>query len=333
MAQIRIITIGASAGGFNALAELAARFTPDMNAAVFIVLHLSKKAVGEVLVNFLQKTTKLRCKLAEDNEDIEPGVIYIAKPDYHLLIKETKIRVTQGAHENLWRPSIDVMMRSAAASHGPNAIGIILTGMLDDGVSGMAAIKKSGGICIVQDPNQAEFPDMPLNVLNSVEVDHSAHLADMGYIIKDVLSKKPLENHVPSEIKNEAEIIEEMEIGIDKVKKIGGKPTVFACPDCGGMLMEITEGKRRRFRCYTGHAFSEEALIEKQNEALEESLWISVRIMEERKNLLKLFAEAEQGKGLLKSAENNLHNIEEIDVHINRLKEVLLRSRKNMEHN
>ena len=148
-----VIVIGASAGGLNAIAELVSQFPTDLNAAVFVVLHLSKAALGDILVNRIQKNTSLDCKIAEHNEEIKSGQIYIAPPDEHLLAKEDRIVIGRGPAENRFRPSIDVLFRSAAASHGEKVIGIILTGFLNDGTAGMMAIKQSGGHCIVQDRN------------------------------------------------------------------------------------------------------------------------------------------------------------------------------------
>src|SRR5215218_10032043 len=157
-----IIVIGTSAGGINALPELFPRLPKDINAAFFIVIHVSKTGLGEFLLHRLQGYTDLTVKLARDNEEIDVGCIYVAPADYHLIVKQDVIVLGQGPAENRWRPSIDVLFRSAAAAYGARTIGVILTGLLNDGTSGMIAVKKCGGICMVQDPNEADFPDMPL---------------------------------------------------------------------------------------------------------------------------------------------------------------------------
>src|SRR4051812_1420804 len=168
-----IIVAGASAGGLNALCEFVAQLQEDTDAAIFLVLHLSKVGIGTFLHNKLQQFTQLHCMLAQDNMPIKKGTVYIAPPDYHLIIKKGVMIISNGPQENRWRPSIDVLFRSAAAAYGERVIGVVLTGLLNDGSSGMAAIKKVGGSTIVQDPNEAEYPEMPLSVLSSIEVDYA----------------------------------------------------------------------------------------------------------------------------------------------------------------
>jgi two-component system chemotaxis response regulator CheB len=211
-----IITIGASAGGLNAMTEVVTQLSEQMNAAIFIVLHLSKVGLGDFLVHRLQKYTDYTCRIARDGEKIEANHIYIAPPDQHLLVKEDEIVIGLGPAENRWRPSIDVLFRSAAVSFGSRAIGIILTGFLNDGTSGMSAIKRSGGHLIVQDPNQAEYPDMPLSVLESIEVDYCLPLNKMGEAIKTIINNsEPKINTVPQEVVREAEIAEKVVTTID----------------------------------------------------------------------------------------------------------------------
>ena len=167
-----VVTIGASAGGLNAIYEIVSQLSPEINAAIFIVIHLSRAAIGDILVNRMQKSSSLPCEIAEHDKIFRAGYIYVAPPDAHLLVKDDHMVIGRGPEENRFRPSIDVLFRSAAASHGEKSIGIILTGFLNDGTAGMMAIKQSGGHCIVQDPNEAEYPDMPLSVLETMGVDY-----------------------------------------------------------------------------------------------------------------------------------------------------------------
>ena len=144
-----VIVVGASAGGMNALIELVAELRPGTNAAVFIVLHLSRTSVSNFLLQRLQPHTSLQCTIAKDNKPIEKDHINITSPNYHLLVKKDRIILGSGPQENRWRPSIDVLFRSAAAAYSTRSIGVVLTGLLDDGTTGMDAIKRSGGTCIV----------------------------------------------------------------------------------------------------------------------------------------------------------------------------------------
>lgn len=293
-----IITIGASAGGLNAMAEVVTLLPEKINAAVFIVLHLSKIGLGDFLIHRLQKYTAYTCKIAKNGEKIEVDHIYIAPPDEHLLVKEGEIVIGQGPAENRWRPSVDVLFRSSAASYGSRVIGIILTGFLNDGTLGMWAIKRSGGNCIVQDPNQAEYPDMPLSVLENMEVDYCIPLQKIGETIRTIAeSSKPAINTVPFEMLKEAEISEKVFTSIDNVAEVSVK-ALYACPDCGGGLWTVNNDAIKRYRCHIGHSYSEDDLLLKQSQSIEATLWIALRMMEERRTLLTRIGEDETNKGL-----------------------------------
>jgi two-component system chemotaxis response regulator CheB len=327
--KLPIIVIGASAGGLNALIELVSQLDDDMHAAIFIVLHLSEKSVGDYLVYQLQPHTSFLCKLALKNETIESGTIYIAPPDRHLLIKENGTWIGHGAKENRWRPSIDVLFRSAAAYHGSAVIGIILTGLLDDGTAGMSAIHKSGGICIVQDPNEAEFPDMPLSVLNNMEVDYCVSLSAIKETVAECI--ETVENSeafpIPKDVIAEAAISEKIAAGIPAVQELG-EQSVFICPDCGGGLWEIADDKLHRYRCHVGHAYSERDLGKRQAETVESTLWMALRMMEERKNFMEKIVRQNKQKGLGKMATLYEKKVTDISFHILRMKEILYDAQK-----
>jgi two-component system, chemotaxis family, protein-glutamate methylesterase/glutaminase len=318
-----VIVIGASAGGLNALCEVIAQFPKDINASIFVVLHLSRRGIGEFLQHRLQQYTELKCEMASDKREIERSHIYIAPPNLHLLIKEDVMIISDGVHENRWRPSIDVLFRSAAVAYSNRTIGVMLTGLLDDGTAGMIAIKKCGGICIVQDPNEAEYPDMPLSVLNNVQVDYCVPLAQMGFVILDYIHNAQLNGStVPQDILAESELVEKLITSIDAVSKLGDH-SLYACPDCGGGLWEIKENNFRRYRCHIGHLYSEADLLKKQQENIEESLWVALRMLEERKSLLKRISEEEVKKGLAKLSEEHKQRAEDLERHIDTLKKVL----------
>jgi two-component system chemotaxis response regulator CheB len=318
-----VITIGASAGGLNAISELVSQLPPDLNAVVFVVMHLSKSALGDILVSRIQKNTALICQLAKDKERIQKGHIYIAPPDFHLLVKKDKIVIGNGPAENRFRPSIDVLFRSAAVNYGEKAIGIILTGMLNDGRTGMWAIKQSGGYCIVQDPNEAEFPDMPLSVLEAMEVDHCASLKKMGAVIETIIrNAKPKGISPPAEIVMESDLSERTATSLNGVSHLG-EQTVYACPDCGGGLWGVTNGRIKHFRCHIGHTYSERDLVIKQSESLESTMWVALRMMEERKILLVRLAKESMSKGLQQLGGTYHEQAEQLDIHVGKLKELL----------
>jgi len=313
----------------NALTELVAQIKTGMDAAVFIVLHLSRTSISNFLQLRLQQHTALNCVIAKDGEAIEKDHIYIASSNQHLLVKKNKIVLGSGPEENRWRPSIDVLFRSAAAAYSTKTIGIVLTGLLDDGTTGMDAIKRSGGTCIVQDPNEAEYPDMPLSVLNTMEVDYCIPLSKMGDIIFDITQTDPEEKPAPRDVIIESDIAERVVVDFDNVAALGEK-SIFACPDCGGGLWYIKNGSGHvnRYRCHIGHSYSEKDLVVKQSEMLESTLWIALRIMEERRNLLKKMEEDVAKKGLARMASGHREKKEALQVHIDNLKKVLFATQK-----
>ncbi len=317
-----IITIGTSAGGISAVSKLVSTFNQDLDAAIFIVIHLSRKSTMEVILHTVQKQTRLKCVVPEDQQEIENRTIYLAKADHHMLLEKGRVIITRGAFENHWRPSIDVLFRSAAAAYGSQVTGIILTGLLDDGTSGMTAIKRSGGLCIVQDPAEAEFPDMPNNVLRAVEVDYSVPVSEMEYILTDQFSRSSnKETEAPADVKLEAEITRRMTSNVEDLAKLGDF-TQLTCPECGGVLVKVANDKIPRYRCYTGHSFTEKVLEDEQLKGIEDSLWVAIRMMEERKNLLLNMKEYGVREGHIKSANKEL--AEGIQLHINRLRKMLM---------
>jgi two-component system chemotaxis response regulator CheB len=315
-----IVVVGASAGGSVVLPELLRQFTPQMNIAVFVVVHLSKSSIGDMLVNRLQKNTHLKCRLPRHKETIKSGYVYIAKPDHHMMIKGEKILLGKGPLENRYRPSIDALFRSAAVEYGSYTIGIILSGLLEDGTSGMMAIRRSGGACIVQQPDEAKYPDMPLSVMRHLDPDFSIPVEAMGDAILAITNKSKRKTKIPTELIQEARIAERVNIGIEHVRELG-KHSLFSCPDCGGGLWEIDSEGDKHYRCHVGHAYSEQGLLSAMEATTETALWTALRIVEERRNLLKGIAAKEKGKTGLRA--NYMKRIGELDKQVDQIKKVL----------
>ena len=286
MATRDTIVIGTSAGGVQALSKIVANLPANLPAAVFIVLHVPAD-VPSLLPGILSRESRLRVAHATNGEQIEHGRIYIAPPDQHLLIEGTQVKLVHGPKENLHRPSIDALFRSAARWAGTRVIGVVLTGALDDGRTGMRAIKQRGGMTIVQDPLEAPFPSMPMSVMQDIKVDYSIPLADIPPLL-DKLSRGTAEDEsrypVSDEVEIETRIAEqEMEAGemIASVEKLGSV-SKLTCPECQGALWEIKDENMLRFRCHVGHALSAEALSDGQSQRLEVALWSAVRALEEQ---------------------------------------------------
>ncbi len=319
----QIVVIGASAGGLNALVEMVQHLPKGLDVAYCIVLHLSRKGIGDFVVHRLKQVTSLPCSMATNGAPVKAGHIYIARPNQHMLIKDDHILLGGGPEENRFRPSIDVLFRSAAVAYSSNTIGIILSGLLDDGTAGMWAIKRSGGTSVVQDPNQAEYPDMPLSVINNMEADHVATLEEMGPLIAEITKlKKGRKKPVPKDIIAESKISETTAVGIEEIERIADI-SVFACPDCGGNLWEMKDESGKRYRCHIGHAYTQWDLAVKQTEIAGSTLWVALRMMEERKHLLRKMELDYKKKGYRSLATNNIEKQKEMTIHIDKLKEIL----------
>ncbi|HEU4633621.1 MAG TPA: chemotaxis protein CheB [Flavisolibacter sp.] len=326
-----VVVVGASAGGLNSVIELAAQLTNEMDLSLFVVLHLSKMSMEEVLIQRIQRSTVFTCKIAENKEAVRTRHLYLALADKHLVLKHGELILGEGPAENRWRPSIDVLFRSAAVAYDGRTIGIILTGLLQDGTSGMIAIKRSGGTCIVQDPQEAEYPDMPQSVLLNMDVDYCISLSQMGAILLEKSQNGVHEHHrIPEDVKAEAQIAERVAVGIDNIKDLGNR-SYYSCPDCGGGLWEMVNDNIVRYRCFTGHVFTENELLLRQSETLENTLWVALRMIEERKQLLHKMALEEERKGWMLSAEGKKERAAELQEHISRLKDILFEAKNKNE--
>ncbi|QCR22096.1 chemotaxis protein CheB [Pontibacter sp. SGAir0037] len=328
----KIIVIGTSAGGMQALCKLLAAVPENLPASVLIVQHLSTDSSAPFLVNRLNQFTKLTCKVARHEEKIEPATVYMAPADRHLLLRDNELLVVRGPRENQFRPSIDPLFRSAAAYHGPNTIGVILTGFMSDGVLGMECISRSGGTTVVQDPSDAEFPALPLNVLRHIAVDHAVELNIMGNLLVELVQEHVSGSvTVPSDIWAEAKIAEKVMTSstmtsINELEN-SGERTSYSCPECGGGLWDMSEeGNITRYRCHSGHAFSRESLLTSMTNHVEETLWVALRTLEERRNILLNMSQNESNKGNRRWATMQEEKAEEMKVHIERLRLLLSQS-------
>jgi two-component system chemotaxis response regulator CheB len=316
-----IVVMGASAGGLEVLDEVIGQLPARLPASIFIVQHMGSENSGEAIVERLGRHKAFKCTLARDGETFETGHIYIAPADYHLLVKKTTLLVTKGARENRYRPGVDPLFRSAAVAHGPGVIGVVLTGMLDDGTAGLIAIDKCGGTTVVQDPNDAAYPSMPQSALDNLAVDHCVTAATMGQLLVMLVhTSRGKRASIPDDVRTEAVIAERVLSDVAQVNGLG-EQVPYNCPNCGGVLWEMAKSKSRRFRCHTGHSFTEAALMTSQIEKIEETLWISLRMFEERKNLLASMERTEGGSGRKSVYADRL---KEVNDHIERIREMLL---------
>lgn len=316
----QVVVIGTSAGGLSALKKLIGQLDKDFSLPILVVRHISPDATGNVVLEELSKLNSIKCQHAKSGSNLKPGHLYLAPSDHHLLIGgNLKLLVTKGAHENRSRPAIDPLFRSAAVAFGTGVIGILLTGYLDDGTAGMKAIQRCGGICIVQDPKDAEYPEMPWNALNNVEVDYCISIDEMGETLDRIISQKvKVRKPVPEDILIEAKIAERVLSDLSSVNKLG-EQVPFNCPGCGGVLWQVGKDTDMRFRCHTGHSYTAAYLLAEQTNKIEETMWTALRMFEERKNLLTQMAHGQTGV----SSENTLERAEISQVHIDRIRAIL----------
>jgi two-component system chemotaxis response regulator CheB len=258
---------------------------------MFVVLHTSPESLG-ILDQILSRAGSVAAITPTDKQRIEPNQIYVAPPDHHMLLDPGIIRLTRGPKENRFRPAIDPLFRSAAQTYGPCVIGVILTGGLDDGTAGLWAVKQLGGVAVVQDPSEALASSMPLSAIRHVNVDHILPLAEIAPLLVGLTlesTEKEGVYDVPEEIEIEVGIAKEQSAIETGVFKLGG-PSNLACPECHGVLLQLQEGDRTRFRCHTGHAYSAESLLADIKEKIGETLWSAVRAIEEEVILMRHMA-------------------------------------------
>jgi two-component system chemotaxis response regulator CheB len=316
--QRDIVVVGASTGGVQALRQLVAGLPADYRGSVFIVMHVQADA-KPYLPAILSGHSKLPAVLAEDGMAIEPGRIYVAPPDRHLLVEPGRMRVVHGPRENRSRPAIDPLFRSAAWAYGPRVVGVVLTGRLDDGTAGLWAIKSCGGTTIVQEPSEAEAPDMPSSALMHNRIDHRLPLESIPALLAELALGAQAEAEAagapapkpPPQLKSEIEF-SKLQGGIAQAQALGAL-SPFTCPTCRGALWELDEGGDLRYRCHTGHAFSHPSLLQGQTAEIEESLYSALRAVEEKAAALRRLGErlADRIPGLNKDYEQRAQALDD----------------------
>lgn len=293
-----MIVIGASAGGLEALSKLLYDLPPDLPAALFIVIHISahsRSLLPTILNRSLKKRhqqTSWRAVHPKDGEAIQHGQIYVAPPNHHLLVKEGYVHLSRGPQENSHRPAVDPLFRTVARVYKRRVVGIVLSGALDDGTAGLAAVKQLGGVAVVQDPDEALYSGMPQSAIENVCVDYVLPVSDIASLLAQLVYQ-PVEKEaeaVSSEMGMESDMAE-LELKAMQSFDRPGTPSPFGCPECGGVLWELNEGKLLRFRCRTGHAFSTQSLISEQSQDVEIALWTALRALEEKAALSQRLAE------------------------------------------
>jgi two-component system chemotaxis response regulator CheB len=294
--KLFVVAIGSSSGGVDALLELAAAMPPRFPTIVLVTQHIGDHP--SILPELMRARGPNHAMHAHDGDKPLPGTIYVAPPDHHMLLDRDRIRLFRGPRENYCRPAIDPMFRSVALSWRSRAIGVVLTGQLDDGTAGLKAIKQCGGWAIVQDPATAQQPSMPASALANVEVDFRLRIDEIVPAILRIVGggEPPQARAAPPESLHREQMIHHGRQTMENLSAIG-QPSGLTCPDCGGSLWELKDQKPLRYRCHTGHAFSAQSLQYAQGESAEHALWSSVRSLQEREMLLRRMAFVARAQG------------------------------------
>jgi two-component system, chemotaxis family, protein-glutamate methylesterase/glutaminase len=292
-----LVVFGGSAGAIEALIKIVSVLPDNFPAAMCVAIHQSP-ATPSVLPHLLRRAGSLPAFHAANGERLAPARIYVAPPDHHLVFENGETRIVQGPRENGHRPSIDVLFRSAAHTYNAAVIGVVLSGMLDDGTAGLGAVKSHGGRTIVQDPGDALFPDMPRNALIAVEPEHVLAADEIASELVELVN-------IPAPFSHVAPVAGELEeTGTGARDDPCGRPAPFGCPQCGGALFEIKDRSvEERYRCRVGHAYSPRSLLDAQKTSLEDALWAAVRSLEEQADLCKRLAVRSRRQHLDRSAE------------------------------
>lgn len=329
--------MGASSGGVEAVERLLRGLPQDFPASLLIVLHRAPD-LRNMLAHILQRAGRLPVTEAQDGERLQPGHIFLAPPDRHLVIEDGIMRLVRGPKENHSRPAIDPLFRSAAQTFGSRVAGVILSGTLFDGTAGLFAVKRHNGVTIVQDPQEAAFSGMPESAIGNVPIDYVLPVAGIAGLLVNLVrgigetksreeaEKNPAISSEGEEFKRSPEIIVR-----DRSDQISGEqrdePSLFTCPDCGGMLRQVNEGALLQFRCSIGHVYTGEAMALGQSEALERSLWFSIRTFVDKSVLLRHLSEEARLRGDIQGAERLLADTEAALAHSQIIQQVLQEDR------
>ena len=324
MPQHDIVVIGASAGGLQALTAIVERLPRSLRACVLVVVHSSAEADG-ILPNILSKVSALPVAYAKNGAQLAPGRIFIAPRDHHLIVTDHQMRLVRGPRENGFRPAVDPLFRTAARSLGPRVVGVVLSGGLSDGTYGLGVIKHHGGFAIVQDPDDAIISSMPKSAIDDVDVDLVLRAAEIAPAIER-LTTAPAAKEGESTMARDREIEPQLateETAVAEMKEEYGAPSALTCPDCGGALWEVQDGRSLRYQCHVGHQYAIENLEEDQREAVDSALWSAVRVLEEHAELKMRMARRAAAGGMATVSEGYVGGARDAHQHAQRIRSLI----------
>lgn len=286
---LNVVAVGASAGGVEALTHFAAGLPPNLPYALLVALHMPAGAPS-VLARILDRNGPLPARQATDGASLEAGTIYVSVPNRHLLVHDSRVVLSEGPTENGHRPAINALFRSVALAYGQRAVGVLLSGVLDDGLLGLAAIRSRGGTAIAQSPSDALFPALPQNAIDAGVVDHEVPAAEVGGLLKQLADRefeeRKMEPDASMDLENRIAMARRFSTEFDTDEL--GPPSEFSCPDCNGNLVAVSNGN---YRCQVGHAWSADALLRAREKEVDGALWVAVRSLQEKAKLSRRLAD------------------------------------------
>lgn len=312
----RVFLIGGSAGSIEATRDLLSLLPSKFQAPILIVIHTAPESPG-LLANVLQRSSKMLVQTAQDRVRLRSGVAHVGPPNLHLLVEDSVTRLMPGPVENRHRPAIDPLFRSASRAYGARAVGIILSGYLDDGCGGLYRIKQSGGVTIVQDPDDAIVPDMPRNAMELVDPDYVLPVAKIAELMQRLASEA---------------VAAEQDIGGEAMTENSDNPpsklATYTCPECHGNLWEVEEGRILKFRCRVGHSFTADTMLADQSLDVERALWAALRVLEENGELSTRLAARARKDGHTYAHRRYADKAEEAGRNATALRELLVHGRQ-----
>lgn len=323
MKASRVVVVGGSAGGVEAVLEVVRGLPADFPAAILVVIHIPAEEPS-ALARLIDRAGALDARVPADGETLNTANIYVAPPNRHLLVDDSIAKLGEGPRENRHRPAIDPLFRSAARAYGPNTIGVLLSGNLDDGVAGLIDIKEHGGTAIVLDPADAQYTGMPQNALDAVpNIDHIVQLRTIAPLLVRLM-KQPPQPPIIAVVGDDDLDPDAADRGVPADEDPSTIPSAFSCPDCGGVLWELQGGELVHYRCRTGHQFSPESLLAGQTHGVEEAMWIALRALAESAVQARALAKRMIERGHEKAARRFTARADDIEKRAETIRSTLL---------
>jgi two-component system chemotaxis response regulator CheB len=323
-----VVVLGGSAGSLEPLTTIVNALPVGLKASVLVVMHMRAGPDG-VLPDILDRATQLPVAFAKNGDSLRYGHVYVAQPDAHLIVVSGGLRLVHGPRENGFRPAVDPLFRTAARELGSRVVGVILSGGLSDGTYGLSLIKQHGGIAIVQDPAEASVDSMPRNALNAVDADYVLPAAQIAATVTRLIEEPPRTSnshatHAGSRPHDELEPqLSRENTKVSEMEELFGRASSLTCPDCGGALWEVGDGRVVRYQCHVGHQYAQDALEAEQRESMDSALWTAVRVLEEYAELKKRMAKRAADNGMATVSKGFADGARDADSQAQRIRSLL----------